>query len=171
MANNMTNKKSPIGVKHAALIQTQVEFRFKQEKRKLLLCFLTIFFLIFLAGCHSPFRQLTVDEVEKVIFYQPIGNPGESYSSSEISEVEIIEIVKWYNESYDIRNNRTFKGTVSILGVQIILKDKTDISIIDSGEDFEIQIDYSNNKKTVSFWARQHEIDVLLTKLMNNDYN
>ena len=139
--------------------------------KDLLKFILVIFLLVFLAGCHSPFRQLAVDEVEKVIFYQPIGNPGESYACTVISEDEIIELIKWYNESYDIRNNRTFKGTVSILGVQIILKDKTDISIIDSGEDFEISIDYSTNKKTVSFWARQHEIDVLLNKLMNSDYD
>lgn len=119
-------------------------------------------------GCSSPHMQIRAEQVDKVIIYSPIGNPGEDYKSAEMPANEIPNLIHWYNEAYDIRRNSSFKGAASILGVKILLKDKTELSIIDSGEDFEIQIDYARNDKTVSFWARQQELDDFLRSLAEN---
>lgn len=134
---------------------------------KIIFCVI-IGLLMMITGCSSPHKQIRVEQVDKVILFSPIGDPGEDYESSEMSANEFPKLINWYNEAYDIRKNNSFKGAASILGVKIVLKDKTELSVIDSGEDFEIQIDYVSSERTVSFWARQQELDDFLKTLAGN---
>lgn len=82
-----------------------------------------------------------------------------------MSQSEKTDLVKWFNECKDIRLNSEFAGTVSIVGIKIQMEDNREISIINSGNDFEIQIYYPEKHESVSYWAKQENIENLLTSL------
>lgn len=76
---------------------------------------------------------------------------------------EIENITKWFNSATDIRRNRRFAGTTPDAGIIIKLKSGGEISLVRSGEDFEIQRDYGMG--TVSYWVKQPDIKKLLDQL------
>lgn len=109
----------------------------------------------------SPHIQIKLENVSQVIVY-------DLTKYHEMNQSEINDFVSWYNECYDIRINRDFAGTVTLMGRIIInLKDGGGASIMLSGNDFEIQAYNSEKQKNISYWARQKNIENLLRSLDN----
>lgn len=117
---------------------------------------------IFLTACSSIHIPIKEEDVSEVIVYDSMYNYGGEYHT--MSQSEISDLVKWFNACTDIRLNSDFAGTVTIVGITIKMKDDRNISIVDSGENFEIQIS-DPKKETISYWAKQPDIEALLKTL------
>lgn len=135
------------------------------KRKRLVSIFIIIILGIICVGsifCHrSPHIQIKLENVSQVIVY-------DSIKYHEMNQSEINDFVSWYNECYDIRINRDFTGTVTLMGRIIInLKDGGGASIMLSGNDFEIQAYNPEKQKNISYWARQKNIENLLRSLDN----
>ncbi len=78
-----------------------------------------------------------------------------------MTQEEISDLVSWFNDCTDIRLNSEFAGEVTIVGIVITTSD-SEITILDSGENFEIQVYTSKKNQAVSYWAKQKNIEALL---------
>ncbi len=66
-------------------------------------------------------------------------------------------IIKWFNDSSDIRENPDFAGTTPEAGIIITLKSGKGISILEGARDFEVQRD-DVRSKNISYFAKQKDI-------------
>jgi len=114
---------------------------------------------VLLSACTSPHNPIEEDEVKEIIIYD---SKYDSSTYHTMSDDEISKFVEWFNDCTDIRLNSEFAGEVSIVGIIITLKDDKAISIVESGENFEVQFYDPAKGKTVSYWAKQKEIEGLL---------
>ncbi len=105
-------------------------------------------------------RTIDVKNVDKIELW------GMSETRRYASQEELENIVKWFNSVDNIRKNKEFAGITPSSGIIIELKRGTQILIIQSGEDFEIQRDRLGRR--VSYWAKQKELKVLLKELAGN---
>ena len=110
--------------------------------------------------------MITIDETNVERAYMNLTIKDES-KIKEFKGSELTDLVNWFNDVTDIRSNPTFKGAATIVGVKIELKDQRVISILDSGDQFEIQITDPNKGKTVSYWAKEPHIDAMLATIDN----
>jgi hypothetical protein len=62
---------------------------------------------------------------------------GNENRMADIAEKQ--NIVKWFNAITDVRENKDFAGTTPESGIIIKLKLGSEIHILKSGEDFEVQ--------------------------------
>lgn len=111
---------------------------------------------------HNPIQEA---EVQRAFIHNTIKDES---SVRELKGGDLTDLVKWFNSASDIRPNPTFKGSVTIVGIKIIFKDDREISILESGKNFEIQVSYPNDKKTISYWAKQPDIESLLKTIDNS---
>lgn len=133
----------------------------KKFSRGSLLIFVVLLTLV-MAGCdwnsdlHQPIKASDVDHVMIWGF--------SANTEREATAEEVTKIVKWFNAADDIRENEDFAGTTPESGIQIKLKDGRQISIIRSGEDFEVQ-SHDSGGQSHSYWARQPQIKQWLDEL------
>ncbi len=119
----------------------------------MLLSFIYVGLLSACAPIHVPIKE---EDVQDVIIYD---SKFDSTSYRHMTQEEISDLVRWFNNCTDIRLNSEFAGEVTIVGIVITTSD-SQISILDSGENFEIQV--SKKNKAVSYWAKQKNIEALL---------
>ncbi|MEG6522360.1 hypothetical protein [Desulfotomaculum sp. 1211_IL3151] len=111
----------------------------------------------------SPHEPISINEVAKIELRGDIP----SHVSRTATKAELEKIVLWFNSLTNITENKEFAGSTPSAGIRIILKNGRDISIINSGKDFEVQ--RTVNLKTVSYWAKQTEIKELLKELAHEE--
>lgn len=76
-------------------------------------------------------------------------------------ELDIEEFLGYYNQIYDIRNNKEGAGTTPDRRIIIELKDGQEIGIYNSGDQFEVNFTKSNGKRC-QYWGKQQEIANML---------
>ncbi|AET67220.1 hypothetical protein Desor_1571 [Desulfosporosinus orientis DSM 765] len=82
---------------------------------------------------HAPIFAI---QVQKIVLW---GEPGYEIIQREATGKEAENIVKWFNESTDIRENKYFSGETPAAGIIINLIFAPDVLILRSGGDFEVQ--------------------------------
>ncbi|AEY64484.1 hypothetical protein [Clostridium sp. BNL1100] len=126
-----------------------------------------LFILISLAGIKylipldkSVHKEIRKEDVLRI----------ESWGAKVIGHTEIKDpvlfdnIIKWFNNSYDIRENPEFAGTTPEAGIIIILKSGKGISILEGARDFEVQRNDIRDKN-ISYFAKQKDIGKYLDDL------
>ncbi len=121
----------------------------------MLLSFICVGLLSACTPIHVPIKE---DDVQDVIIYD---SKFDSSSYKHMTQEEISDLVSWFNDCTDIRLNSEFAGEVTIVGIVITTSD-SEITILDSGENFEIQVYTSKKNQAVSYWAKQKNIEALL---------
>ncbi len=133
-------------------------------KKLIIILLVTTFFI---AGCQAQIgissihKPVSVADVSSIRVWGnglPAGHSGRDATGKEISQ-----IVKWLNESKDIRPNKDFAGTTPDSGIVINLKSGQSILILNSGSDFEVQRE--DIGKRVSYWAKNPELRDFLAQL------
>lgn len=94
----------------------------------------------------SLHEQINVNDVESINFWGNITDVARS--------VEKQDIVEWFNSMTNIRENKGFAGTTPDAGIIIKLKTGNQISIINSGADFEVQR-LNRLGDVISYWGKQ----------------
>ena len=125
---------------------------------------LGVIIAIILAGCaltnanvNKTFHKtISVDEVATVKTW---GNSIPNGEEKEETKEGIEKIVKWFNSITDIRENKELSGSTPESGIIIELKSRNRISVLRSGDQFEIQ------KDGISYWGKQPELNILLENL------
>lgn len=82
-------------------------------------------------------------------------------SSSDIRQLDIEEFLGYYNQIYDIRNNKEGVGTTPDSRIIIELKDGQEIGIYSSGDQFEVNFTNSDGERC-QYWGKQQEIANML---------
>jgi len=109
------------------------------------------------------YTPIDVSKVQKIeLWGQQVGEVTRREATNE----EVSNIVKWFNSTTDIRENKDFAGETPAAGIVINLKYAPDIRILRSGRDFEVQrVNWLGINK--SYWTRQSDIKRLLDQLVN----
>lgn len=113
----------------------------------------------------SPHIQIRQEDISQVLIYDSM---YDSTKYHKMNQTEISDLVSWLNECHDISVNRDFAGTVSIVGIRIQLKDGGEVSILYSGNNFEIQVYNPEKRNSISYWAKQKNIESLLKSMDGN---
>jgi hypothetical protein len=117
---------------------------------------------IYYKGSSSPHVKIEEEDIAEAIIYDSADNPSKFHT---LDQSERTSLVKWFNDCRDIRLNRGFAGRVTIVGINIKMKDCRSMTILNSGNDFEIQVYHPEKNKSVSYWAKQPDIKNLLLTL------
>ncbi len=126
---------------------------------------LGIFCISIIFWHRSPHIRIKQENISQVLIYDSMYDSAKFHK---MNQTEISDLVSWFNECHDIRVNRDFAGAVSIVGIRIQLKDGGEVSILYSGNDFEIQVYNPVKQKSISYWAKQKNIENLLKSLDKN---
>ena len=110
---------------------------------------------------HVPIQEA---EVQRAFIHNTIKDQS---SVREFIGSDLADLVKWFKSASDIRPNPTFKGSVTIVGIIILLKDNREIGLLEAANGFEVQVSYPNGKKPISYWAKQPDIEMLLNTIDN----
>ncbi|ACL74576.1 hypothetical protein [Ruminiclostridium cellulolyticum] len=90
---------------------------------------------------------------------------SDTHGITEIKDPVLFDnIVTWFNNSSDIRENPEFAGTTPAVGINIKLKSGKGISILEGAIDFEVQRNDVRDKN-VSYFAKQKDIAKYLDNL------
>ncbi len=128
-----------------------------------------LFILISLVGIKYliPLDKSVHKEIKKedVLRIESWGIKAFGHSPTEIKDPVLFDnIIKWFNNSSDIRENPEFAGTTPEAGINIILKSGKDINILEGARDFEVQRDDVRDKN-ISYFAVQKDIAKYLDDL------
>lgn len=82
-------------------------------------------------------------------------------SDNEKINLDIEEFLGYYNQIYDLRNNEEGAGTTPDSSIVIELKDGNEISIYNSGDQFEVNFSDEDGDKQ-QYWGKQQEIANML---------
>ena len=96
--------------------------------------------------------KLKVEDIERIYC--------DKFDDNDI-QLDIEEFLGYYNQIYDIRNNKDDQGTTSLSKIIIELKDGTEIVIWNSGDQFEVAFADSDGKR-YQYWGKQQEIANML---------
>lgn len=119
---------------------------------------------LILTACTSPHVKHNSTNIDRA--YMHLSIKDESLIR-DITGSELEDLVKWFNNSSGIHPNPSFKGAATIVGLEIELRDKRRISILDSGDNFEVQVSDPVKGKTVSYWAKENHIELMLEIIDN----
>lgn len=119
----------------------------------ILAVWLIYYFFTNTSKLHEP---VNLNDVESIIIW---GQTNRLANSAEKQD-----IINWFNSTTDIRQNRDFAGTTPESGIVIKLKMRSDILILKSGTDFEVQRTNSSGKH-ISYWGRQSNIRNILYRI------
>jgi len=133
-------------------------------KRPISIMLLILVTTILLSACSSPHITIDIANVDRAYIHLSIKDENQI---REIAGSDLNDLVKWFNSASGIRSNPTFKGATTIVGMNIELRDRRHITILDSGDNFEIQIADPIKGKTVSYWAKEPHIESMLAKIDN----
>jgi len=130
-------------------------------RKSLLQVLLLLICIALLSACASIHIPLKEDEVIDVIVYD---SKYDSTAYHQMTQEEISNLIGWFNDCTDVCLNSNFAGEGSIVGITITTNDR-EITISDSGEDFEIQVYTPEKNETISYWAKQKDIETLLESI------
>ena len=128
------------------------------KKKHIIFIAITVFAMaaiivtIFLFNRKLELPKLEKDDILSVHYHT---------SAIDFRELDIEEFLGYYNEIYDIRNNKEGAGTTADTRIIIELKDGRKIGICNSGDQFEIYFTKSNGKRC-QYWGKQQEIANML---------
>lgn len=77
-------------------------------------------------------------------------------------DLDVEEFLAYYNQIYDLRDNKEGAGTTPDSKIVIELKDGEEISIFNSGDQFEVNF-RENDGERHQYWGKQQEIANMLT--------
>ena len=107
---------------------------------------------IFLFNRKLELPKLETDDILSVHYHT---------SSDDFQQLDIEEFLVYYNQIYDIRNNKEGAGTTAHRRIIIELKDGQKIGICNSGDQFEVNFTKSNGERC-QYWGKQQEIANML---------
>ncbi|EPR14275.1 hypothetical protein [Ruminiclostridium papyrosolvens] len=119
-----------------------------------------LFILITLAGIKFfiPLDNPVHKEIKKEDVLSITSWSAKVNGQTEIKDPVLFDnIIKWFNNSFDIRENPEFAGTTPEAGITIILKSGKGISILEGARDFEVQRNDVRDKN-ISYFAKQKDI-------------
>ncbi|MBQ2982483.1 MAG: hypothetical protein IJD58_10245 [Lachnospiraceae bacterium] len=128
------------------------------KKKHIIFIAITVFAMaaiivtIFLFNRKLELPKLEKDDILSVHYHT---------SAIDFRELDIEEFLGYYNEIYDIRNNKEGAGTTADTRIIIELKDGQKIGISNSGDQFEVDFTKSNGKRC-QYWGKQQEIANML---------
>lgn len=128
------------------------------KKKHIIFIAITVFAMaaiivtIFLFNRKLELPKLEKDDILSVHYHT---------SAIDFRELDIEEFLGYYNEIYDIRNNKEGAGTTADTTIIIELKDGQKIGISNSGDQFEVDFTKSNGKRC-QYWGKQQEIANML---------
>ena len=128
------------------------------KKKHIIFIAITVFAMaaiivtIFLFNRKLKLPKLEKDDILSVHYHT---------SAIDFRELDIEEFLGYYNEIYDIRNNKEGAGTTADTTIIIELKDGQKIGISNSGDQFEVDFTKSNGKRC-QYWGKQQEIANML---------
>lgn len=96
--------------------------------------------------------KLKVEDIERIYC--------DEFDDNDI-QLDIEEFLGYYNQIYDIRNNKKGEGTTPASRIIIELKDGTEIGIYNSGDQFEVNF-INSDGKICQYWGKQQEIANML---------
>jgi hypothetical protein len=119
-----------------------------------------IFFAIVIIGAlivtfmlKKPLHEnIAANDVAEILLW---GNGNERLAD----EKEIKEIVGWFNDIKDVRENKEMTGTTPPAGIIITMNNGKQILVLRSGDEFEVQ------REDVAYWAREEHLKNLLNQL------
>jgi hypothetical protein len=97
-------------------------------------------------------EKIAANNVVEILLW---GNGNERLAD----EKEIKDIVSWFNDIDDVRENKEMTGTTPPAGLIITMNSGEQILILRSGDEFEVQRD------DVGYWAREEHLKDLLNQL------
>ena len=80
-----------------------------------------------------------------------------------VVELDIEEFLSYYNQIYDLRDNKKGEGSTPTCRIVIELKSGKEIAMLNFGDQFEICFDGSEGKRH-QYWGKQQEIANMLYK-------
>ena len=128
------------------------------KKKHIIFIAITVFAMaaiivtIFLFNRKLELPKLEKDDILSVHYHT---------SAIDFRELDIEEFLGYYNEIYDIRNNKEGAGTTAHRRIIIELKDGQKIGICNSGDQFEVNFTKSNGERC-QYWGKQQEIANML---------
>ena len=108
---------------------------------------------VFLINRKLELPKLKAEDVARIHY------DGNEFNDNK--ELDIEEFLVYYNQIYDIRNNKEGAGTTADRRIIIELKDGRKIGICNSGDQFEVNFTKSNGKRC-QYWGKQQEIANML---------
>jgi|BioPla2DNA2_1021312.scaffolds.fasta_scaffold27136_4 hypothetical protein len=111
---------------------------------------LIYYFSTYASELHEP---INVSDVESIKIW---GRTSRIANSDEKRD-----IIKWFNSTSNIRENKDFAGTTPDAGIVIKLQTGNEILILKSGTDFEVQRTNSSGVR-ISYWGEQSNIRNIL---------
>lgn len=118
-----------------------------------ILVMVVVIVAIFLFNRKLELPKLETDDILRVHYHT---------SAIDFRQLDIEEFLRYYNEIYDIRNNKEGAGTTPDRRIIIELKDGQEIGIYNSGDQFEVNFTKSNGKRC-QYWGKQQEIANMLS--------
>lgn len=107
-------------------------------------------------GLHVPIDQASVKEVR--VWGDAIGHSGRQATPDEKDQ-----IIRWFNEGANPRDNSALAGTTPQAGIDIRFNDGRHMGIFRSGSDFEVQ-DFRSVKPRY-YWLKQADLRRILDEL------
>lgn len=129
---------------------------------KLSLYTIVLIFALTIMSCSNIKHESIIESDINEIWVSRNQEAGEF---DQLSADTFSDMVKWFNSCTDIRPNPDFAGTAGPLVSIKIMHTSKNIMILKSGEDFEIQVHYFDDKKPVSYWAKQDNIKKMLDEI------
>lgn len=93
--------------------------------------------------------EIKADDVARIYF--------DDFTENGEKELDIDQFLTYYNQIYDVKENKTGEGTTEESRIVIEFKNGKEISIIDQSKKFEIN--FKDDKgKSQQYWGKQEEI-------------
>lgn len=124
-------------------------------KKKILITVVIVVLALIVGGL--AWALMSKDEIPEInakdvarIYYEDFTENGEK-------ELDIDQFLTYYNQIYDVKENKTGEGTTPESRIVIELKNGKEIGIYDQSKKFEINF-RDDNGKTQQYWGMQEEI-------------
>lgn len=99
--------------------------------------------------------RLTADDISNIYYHDTYKN--------ETVDLDIEEFLGYYNQIYDLRDNKEGAGSTPSSWIKIELKDGQEIGIYNTGKQFQVSFT-DNDGERHQYWGRQQEIYNMLYK-------
>ena len=99
--------------------------------------------------------RLTADDISNIYYHDTDKN--------ETVDLDIEEFLGYYNQIYDLRDNKEGAGSTPSSWIKIELKDGQEIGIYNTGKQFQVSFT-DNDGERHQYWGRQQEIYNMLYK-------
>jgi hypothetical protein len=108
-------------------------------------------------------EALSLEEINSIEVTS--GNENEGYVSWLLNSTEEETFIDWFNSCTSIKSNKDFAGEATIETGIMIDTDTVAVSLINSGQDFEVQVRSKDTGEVISYWAKQPDINDFFTQI------